>query len=544
MIYPRATEMTVPQWLQALSAPDERLRRALCALYGPDEPVHRQRLALMRRTARAAAERLPHDRPTILVRVPGRINTMGLHSDGQLSWKNHVVFGREIVGFAQRRSDDTVALLSPHERYPDHRCSIADLLPADRRGSEWADVLEESEIEPGAWQNYLIGPILALQNRFPGRPLCGMNLLVDGDIPVAAGVSSSSALATLAGIATIYFNELELEWGEAIRIIGAGEWYCGSRGGPGDTGSQMLCRLGHVLHIRYDIAFDPWEAHHLPFPDEWRIVLCDTRVEARKSVEALQTATSRGLAQASGMIILRERFPEALGDVRCLAHVSPEHIEIELADVYHMLRALPERASMEDLPRLAPGRVDELAPVMRHYRVDLPDFPLRPVCMYMICEPARGARNRPVLEARDEAEMGRLLTAAHDGDRVVRWADDEHCVPYDRRVSDELLTRLAAMAERGEEAAALHRQPGGFACSCPELDLLVDICTGVEGVIGARVTGAGMGGCMFAYVHRDAVDDVLREVGERYYRPRGLELAAWELHPVERGGPLVLEADT
>ena len=96
---------------------------------------------------------------------------------------------------------------------------------------------------------------------------------------------------------------------------------------------------------------------------------------------------------------------------------------------------------------------------------------------------------------------------------------------------------------RSRQVAALHRQPGGFGCSCPELDLLVDICTGFDGVIGARVTGAGMGGCMFAYVHRDAVPEVLREVEARYYRPRGLEPAAWELRPIERGGPLVLGTD-
>ena len=539
MIYAHATEMTPRRWLQVLTSPDRRLRALLPTLYGPDEALHRERLTLMRRMARAAAERLP-DRPAILVRVPGRINTMGLHSDGQLSWKNHVAFGREIVGMAQRRHDDTVALLSPHEQYSDRAFRMGNLLPEERRGDAWTDIVDGAQVEPGAWHNFLLGPMLALQNRCPEQPLAGMNLLVDGDIPVAAGVSSSSALATLAGIAAIVLNGLGFDWGEAIRIIGAGEWYCGSRGGPGDTGAQMLCRLGHVLHVRYDIDFDPWEAHHLPFPDEWRIVLCDTQVQARKSLEALQTATSRGLAQAAGMIILRERFPE-IAHLRCLAHLAPEHSGLALADLYRMLHSLPERASMDDLPRLAPGRRDELAPVMRHYRVDLPDFPLRAVCMYMICEPARGARNREVLEARDEAEMARLLAMAHDGDRVVRWLDDERCEPHDGRVGDDRLDRLAALAERGDEAAALHRQPGGFGCSCAELDLLVDICNSIDGVIGARVTGAGMGGCMFAYAHRDAVPEALRAVRRRYYQPRGLEPTAWELTPVERGGPLAVD---
>ncbi len=346
--------MTIPQWQELFAGPDGRIQELFGDIYGHDTRLHGKRLALFRRVLEAAAQRLPTDVPSVLIRVPGRINTMGLHSDGQYSFKNHVVFGREIVAVVQQRPDDTVFLCSPHEQYPDYTFSISGLLPPDKRGSQWLDIVEAADIERGAWTNYLVGPILALQNRYPDRRLCGLNIFADGDIPVAAGVSSSSALATLAGIATIYFNQLDLSWGEAIRIIGAGEWYSGSRGGPGDTGAQMLCRRGHILHIKYDIAFDPYEEHLLPFPEDWRIVLCNSLVMSRKTVESLQTATSRGLAQASGMVILRERFPEVLGNVKCLAHISPEHIKVRLGDVYRMLKVLPQRASMDDLPRLAP----------------------------------------------------------------------------------------------------------------------------------------------------------------------------------------------
>ena len=46
---------------------------------------------------------------------------------------------------------------------------------------------------------------------------------------------------------------------------------------------------------------------------------------------------------------------------------------------------------------------------------------------------------------------------------------------------------------------------------------------------------------MFAYAHKDAVPEVLTQVNQRYYQPRGLPLAAWELFPTDRGGPLILE---
>jgi galactokinase len=42
--------------------------------------------------------------------------------------------------------------------------------------------------------------------------------------------------------------------------------------------------------------------------------------------------------------------------------------------------------------------------------------------------------------------------------------------------------------------------------SCDELDVLVEIARRTEGVIGARMTGGGFGGCTVNLVRRDAVD--------------------------------------
>jgi galactokinase len=58
-----------------------------------------------------------------------------------------------------------------------------------------------------------------------------------------------------------------------------------------------------------------------------------------------------------------------------------------------------------------------------------------------------------------------------------------------------------------------------FGISSPELDALVEIAVGVSGVVGARLTGAGFGGCTINLVHRDAVP-VLREAVMRDYPAR------------------------
>ena len=55
-----------------------------------------------------------------------------------------------------------------------------------------------------------------------------------------------------------------------------------------------------------------------------------------------------------------------------------------------------------------------------------------------------------------------------------------------------------------------------YAVSCRELDTLVDEARACKGVLGARMTGAGFGGCAVAIVNKDAVDAVMEKVGRAY----------------------------
>lgn len=55
-----------------------------------------------------------------------------------------------------------------------------------------------------------------------------------------------------------------------------------------------------------------------------------------------------------------------------------------------------------------------------------------------------------------------------------------------------------------------------FDVSCPELNRLVDIALGVQGVYGARLTGAGFGGSMVALVRAEAAADLNAAISERY----------------------------
>lgn len=62
-----------------------------------------------------------------------------------------------------------------------------------------------------------------------------------------------------------------------------------------------------------------------------------------------------------------------------------------------------------------------------------------------------------------------------------------------------------------------------YEVSCRELDILVDLALGHPGVLGARMTGAGFGGCTVNLVRADAAEPFAEAVKERYRKATGLD---------------------
>jgi galactokinase len=107
-----------------------------------------------------------------------------------------------------------------------------------------------------------------------------------------------------------------------------------------------------------------------------------------------------------------------------------------------------------------------------------------------------------------------------------------HVVEEDARVlATERALAGGDLAEVGRLFAASHASLRDlFEVSSPELDALVEIAAGVNGVVASRLTGAGFGGSTVNLVRREAVA-ALRAAVERDYRARtGLR-------------PMVLEVD-
>ena len=116
----------------------------------------------------------------------------------------------------------------------------------------------------------------------------------------------------------------------------------------------------------------------------------------------------------------------------------------------------------------------------------------------------------------------------------------EHVVTENNRV----ITFVAALeatdtASLGETLAASHDSLRRlYEVSSVELDALVEIADAVPGVIGARMTGAGFGGCTVNLVRPDAVEDLRQAVMAQYPISTGLTPTVFEVAAANGAGLL------
>ncbi len=72
-----------------------------------------------------------------------------------------------------------------------------------------------------------------------------------------------------------------------------------------------------------------------------------------------------------------------------------------------------------------------------------------------------------------------------------------------------------------------------YEVSCAELDLLVDLALKQEGVLGARMTGAGFGGCTVNLLKRDYIDAFKKSVKNEYKKITGINPDIYVTLPAE-----------
>ena len=489
--------------------------------------AHQESAERLRTAAQGLAAIIGGARQAVMVRSPGRINLMGRHVDHQGGACNLMAVDHEIAVAASPRKDDCINLWNADSaEYPDRSFTISELT-TDVVWDNWLHTLHTQFVQrniwksAGDWVNYIKGAALRLQHRFQDRRLRGMDAFVCGNLPVAAGLSSSSALLVAAVEALIELNALNVRISEFVDLCGEGEWFVGTRGGSADHAAIKYGREKEVVSV----SFFPFRilAHH-PFPEECRLIVCHSGLLARKTENAWARFNSRVSCFHMAREIIKRKFPRLAPRIKHLRDVHTQTLEVSLPALYTLLSELPSDMKPDEVEAMA-AEHPTVAKCLTGVDPTKNRFPVRDMALYGLAECERAARTGPLLDCRDFDRLSQMMAASHDGDRVATWAPDRQ--PFDSSMTDEqiqaLISSAAALEPLDESGAALWQQPGAYDCSTPEIDLMVDCVTGLPGVVGAQLSGAGLGGCIMVLAHHDAVESIQDVLRERYYEPKQIE---------------------
>lgn len=480
---------TVSEYEKAICAGE--MDAMFAELYGDDVLQQKQRyLTLLRRFANVYG-----NRKVVITRAPGRVNLMGRHVDHRGGGINVMATNCDQVIVAARRDDDMVRIANVDAAYPDRIFSIAEELSLGTTES-WLKYLADSNVKAalkenaGDWANYVKSAVLRAQ-LFADHPLCGMEILASGNIPVAAGLSSSSALVVAVMEAVEALGCLNFSEREFINLCGEGEWFVGSRGGAGDHAAMKCAKKNTIVHL----DFKPFKVGtRLHFYDEYAVLVANSMLKSKKSEGSRDKFNQKIASYEFALMLLQRAYPQyQLKELRDLAHIRP------YSAVYEMLHSLPETLTRGGIKGLLPAHKRQLEEIFATHKEPVV-YELRSVAMFGISECARAEKFTELLQQGAYEEIGKMMKRSHDGDRV-------DAQPITDAMLDELI----------QQNAPFELQCGAYRCSTTQIDELCDLLNRTEGVLGSELVGAGLGGCVVALIRKDAADSVIDVVNKEYY---------------------------
>ncbi len=352
--------------------------------------------------------------------APGRVNLIGEHTDYNGLPVLPIAIGRAVRVDFRVAGDAMVRLASPVARF-------APLTFQLKRPIEAAD--------QGDWSNYVRAAARGLMEH--GIELRrGIEGTVSGDVPIASGLSSSSALVVASALALLKANGVRVGGGgasisrlELAALMARAERFVGLEGGGMDQAACLHGVEGHALRIE----FEPLRVTPVAVPEGWRWVVASSLVRAEKSGGAREAYNARA-----------RECREAVGGV---------------GGGYRDLVAEP------DLDGVVRRARQVLSPVLfRRFR-------------HVVSEGRRVGLAEEAMRNGDMGRFGKLMVQSHESLR-----DD-------------------------------------YEVSTAELDEMVGIAL-EAGAAGARLTGAGFGGCIVALCEGGAVERVMEALAMRFYGPR------------------------
>jgi galactokinase len=160
--------------------------------------------------------------------APGRVNVIGEHTDYNGGLVLPIALPQGTRAALGRRSDGRLALASLQQPGADVELPVAELRPGT----------------PSGWGGYVAGVVHGLGD------VGGVNVVVDGDVPAGAGLSSSAALSCSVALGLRDLLGLDLTREQLVDVARRAENdYVGAPTGILDQSASLLCRAGAALFL-------------------------------------------------------------------------------------------------------------------------------------------------------------------------------------------------------------------------------------------------------------------------------------------------------
>ena len=134
---------------------------------------------------------------------------------------------------------------------------------------------------------------------------------------------------------------------------------------------------------------------------------------------------------------------------------------------------------------------------------------------------------------RDASAEDVLAKKEDMGDRVFRRS--RHVVGEIQRTMDAVTAfKTGDFSNIGQLMADSHASlRDDFEVSCEELDLMVEITSGLEGVLGARMTGGGFGGSTVTLCETEHAEEIGKILHQRYEEKTGITPVIFATRPAK-----------
>jgi N-acetylgalactosamine kinase len=430
--------------------------------------------------------------PEVYAHAPGRVNLIGEHID----YEGYAVLPMAIeldtlVAIRVNPTRDAITLRNVDEN------KFGDLtFPTDPD--------QEVDLRNHTWGNYVIAAYKGVfdhlrANDYSVPETRGLDIMVDGRVPTGSGLSSSAALVCSSALAIMAaLGVPRLKKGEVAEFTAKAEQYVGVMSGGMDQAISVMGAMGEAQLIE----FNPVRASPVLLPPSCFFIVANSLKVSEKAVAGVAHYNVRVVECRIASALLAKKLgatnEEIKGGYKTLKEVEP------LIEAFYMEH---REAQPDDDSSWCVAAVDE--------------FLMKGYCTTPDVEKDLGLKLSDLFEG--DSASSQVLRDVYSFNPHARathvYTEKQRVYDFAQVCADSRVSHSKVASVLGSLMDASHKScDEWYECSCPELNALVELLRKL-GAVGARLTGAGWGGCAVALVKSEtAAHSILKDLHAQFYQ--------------------------